>query len=371
MFHLTPALICLYLFLRTLFPLPWAQRYKIPAALLLILATQYHLLSRLLFGSMFSPELPREAAILVNTGFGAVLFMTAFQLLLDLGLLISAALRRRRVYAPPQARYAIIITAICLSAFGVSQAIVVPPLKQVEITLRDLPPEFDGYRMVQLTDLHISKLFQEPWVSEVVALTNAQKPDLIVISGDLIDGSPEDRKADIAPLKSLSAPDGVFIIPGNHEYYFGYERWMEQFAQLGMTGLPNAHAILQRGDARLVLAGIVDSTSLRMGLEGPDLPKALSGVSPDEAIILLDHKPRNAPDAAKAGVDLQLSGHTHGGMIKGFDAVVARFNGGFVSGLYPVDGMQLYVNNGTALWLGFAMRLGVPPELTVITLRAG
>ena len=138
-----------------------------------------------------------------------------------------------------------------------------------------------------------------------------------------------------------------------------------------MTRLSNSHAQISRGNSKIVLAGITDSTSQRFGLPEPDLQRALAGAPAGAPVILLDHKPGGAPAAAKAGVDLQLSGHTHGGMIKGMHWLVARFNKGFVSGFYDVDGMQLYVNNGTALWNGFALRIGVPSELTVITLRRG
>ena len=144
---------------------------------------------------------------------------------------------------------------------------------------------------------------------------------------------------------------------------------MERYQDLGMTRLSNSHARITRGSSNLVLAGITDSASQRFGLPRPDLKNALAGAPSEAPIILLDHQPKGAPQAAQAGVDLQLSGHTHGGMVKGLDRIVARFNNGFVSGFYKVGGMQLYVNNGTALWNGFALRIGVPSELTVITLR--
>lgn len=136
-----------------------------------------------------------------------------------------------------------------------------------------------------------------------------------------------------------------------------------------MQRLCNSHALLSRGASHLVLAGLTDSASARFSLPRPDLRQALHGIPGDAPIILLAHQPKEASAAAKAGVALQLSGHTHGGMILGLDRLVARFNKGFVSGLYRVGEMQLYVTNGTALWNGFALRIGVPSELTVITLR--
>ncbi|WP_093000228.1 metallophosphoesterase [Rhizobium sp. NFR07] len=370
MFHLVKALLCLYVVTRFILPLPWPKWLKGLIAVVLMVVFQHSLISLLVFGTMFSPEVPRVVMIAVNWMAGSVLLLAAFQLVADVIMLAVAAVRRRRVWMPAKLRYGIGAVALSLAAFAVSQAIRVPPVKEVEIRVRDLPREFDGYRMIQLTDLHISRLFQAPWVEETVAKANAQKADLIVITGDLIDGDLQARARDVAPLAKLTAADGVYTIPGNHEYYFGHDGWMAQYQALGLRTISNGHVVLQRGDAKLTLAGVNDLAATRFGLEAPDIGKALAGAPPEAPVILLNHQPREARAMAAAGADLQLSGHTHGGMIKGFDRLVARFNNGFVSGLYDVDGMQLYVNNGTALWIGFALRLGVPSELTVITLRS-
>lgn len=159
-------------------------------------------------------------------------------------------------------------------------------------------------------------------------------------------------------------------IPGNHEYFFDYDAWMRHLAGLGMHMLPNAHVVLERDGARLVLAGVTDLSAPGHGQPGPDLERALAGAPAGAPILLLDHQPRKAREAASRGVALQLSGHTHGGMIVGLDRLVAIGNGGFVSGRYDVEGMTLYVSNGTALWPGFALRLGRASELTRLTLRA-
>ena len=233
-----------------------------------------------------------------------------------------------------------------------------------------MPAQFDGYRLLQLTDLHISRLFPERWAREVVARANASGVDLIVVTGDFIDGSVAMRRLDVAPLHDLHAPDGVYAIPGNHEYFFDYDAWMLHLAGMGLKMLPNAHTVLSRGDARLVLAGVTDLSAPASSHPGPDVAAALAGSPRDAPILLLDHQPKGARRAAARGVALQLSGHTHGGMIIGMDRLVARGNNGYVSGCYDVGGMTLYVSNGTALWPGFALRLGRPSELTRITLRA-
>ena len=177
------------------------------------------------------------------------------------------------------------------------------------------------------------------------------------------------RRADIEPLRALRARDGVWVVSGNHEYFFEHDAWMQHYADLGMHVLANAHTTLVRGGGALVLAGVNDRSAFATRHPGPDLDAALAGSPSGVPIVLLDHQPRNAPLAAARGVALQLSGHTHGGMILGLDRLVARGNGGFVSGMYKVGGMMLYVSNGTALWPGFALRLGRPSELTLFTLR--
>lgn len=368
MFHLTFSLPGLYVIFRYLWPLPWVPAFKVAAMVLVLLASQYHLFARWSSGSPFSPEMPRELVIAFNWGFGALLLLTVFQLFADVAALVVMAVQRHRVGIPVGVRHVLGVAALGLSAYGVSQAVRVPPVKDVEIAIPGLPAAFEGYRLLQLTDLHISRLFQRPWARAVVDASNRLGVDLIVVTGDLIDGSVEDRRRDVAPLADLRAPDGVYVIPGNHEYFFAYQEWMNHFASLGMKPLANAHTVLERGGDRLVLAGVTDFSAPRAGLPGPDLGLALAGAPAGVPVVLLDHQPRMARSAAAQGVALQLSGHTHGGMISGLHLLLARFNEGFVSGLYSVGGMSLYVNNGTALWPGFAVRIGQGSELTRITL---
>ncbi|MBS4941797.1 MAG: metallophosphoesterase [Rothia mucilaginosa] len=266
-------------------------------------------------------------------------------------------------------RYLAALLAMALAAVGVQQAIRVPPVKEVTIRIDHLPREFEGYQLLQLTDLHITRLFNAAWSAEMVRRAMSLNVDLIVITGDVIDGTVQNRIKDVEPLGNLRAPDGVYAITGNHEYFFEQQRWTEHLALLGLPTLHNSHIIIKRGAAELVIAGLPDISASRRNADGPDLAMALKGAPKNAPVILLDHQPRNARQNAQQQVDIQLSGHTHGGLIAGFDRLFAKPNGGFVSGLYQVDGMQLYVNNGTALWPGMAIRLGRPSELTRITLR--
>ena len=223
--------------------------------------------------------------------------------------------------------------------------------------------------MVQLTDLHISRLMDGDWARQVVARTNALQADLVVITGDLIDGTPQAREQDIAPLADLRARHGVIASLGNHEYYFGAERWTREFGRLGMRVLVNRHETVEHAGARMVVAGVTDRVAPRFGMEGPDTARALLGANPTLPVILLSHQPIGMQANAEAGVDVQLSGHTHGGMVRGIDRVVRAANGGYVSGAYRIGSMRLYISNGTGLWNGFPIRLGVPAEITEFVLK--
>lgn len=369
MFHLIFAIPGLYVSGRSVWPVPWAPGVKLAVVLLILFASQYHLYSRWSSGSVFSAEMPRAAIIAFNWAFSAILLLALLQILFDLaGLARMLVTSTSHGFAAPL-RYAMMAAAMVVSAVGVHAAIRVPPPKDVEVEIANLPAQFEGYTLLQLTDLHISRLFPEAWTTAIVKAANALNADLVVVTGDLIDGSVADRARDVAPLQGLRARDGIFVIPGNHEYFFDPSAWMQQFARLGMTPLENSHVIISRQGAQLVLAGVTDLSAEETGLPMPDLGKALAGAPSAAPVIMLDHQPKNAGSAAARGVALQLSGHTHGGLVVGLDRIFAWANGGYVSGLYTVQDMTLYVSNGTALWGGLALRLGKPPELTRITLR--
>jgi len=365
-------LMGLYVAWRLFWPLRLPVWAKALLSLLLVgLAVQLRIVATF-WGTMASPEIPKMAIAVLATGSTAVLLLALAMLLFDACLLAARALRLPGAVSAlrtPLLRPLAAGVALLLSAYGVSQGMAVPKPRQVEVAIKDLPAAFDGYRMLQLTDIHASRLLTGDWVRQVVAESNALKPDLIVITGDLIDGTVDARRDDFRPLGDLQAPDGVIAITGNHEYYAQYSDWMQAFRALHMQVLENSHTQVRRGDAALTIAGVTDPVAARYGLPLPDLQAALAGADPAAPVILLDHRPRNAADAAARGVKLQLSGHTHGGQIVGMDQLVKRANGGFVSGRYEVDGMTLYVSNGAGLWAGFPARIGVPSEITLFTLR--
>lgn len=355
---------------RFILPLPWPWSFKITLAVILLIASQYLLVCRLSSGSVFSPEFPRPIIIAFNFVFGATVLLAVFQIALDAVSIPIAVIDGSFPLVPAEVRYGMGLVALGLAALGVSQAIRVPALKDVEIHVLDLPVAFEGYQLVQLTDLHISRLFDARWTEAVVSKANALEADLIVMTGDLIDGDVVHRRVAVQPISKLRARDGVWAIPGNHEYFFNYSDWMREYERIGLRTLLNQHMLIERRGFQMVVAGVTDLSARRSGNSPPDLAAALRGAPDGAPIVLLDHQPMRAAQAAAAGVALQLSGHTHGGMVVGLASIVARANSGYVSGFYKVGNMGLYVNNGTGLWPGFALRLGKPAELTRITLRS-
>jgi len=375
MFFLLTGLIGLYVIARTIPYLPWQKPWKILAALTLLLISLEHLISHTLYGRLALPEAPFAVAVAQGWLFGALVLLATFLLLLDIATVVQWSAKRIAAIPTPRiSRYRLLVgiyaAALTLSGAGVWQALQIPEVRTVEITLPNLPAEMDGLRLAQISDLHASRVFEENWVQSVVDKTNALKPDLILLTGDVIDGSPEARANDVVPLKQLEARLGVFAIPGNHEYYSGYEQWMREFDHLGLRMLLNQHVVITENGFSLVLAGLTDRTAERFGEATPDIAKALTGAPKNAPLILMDHQPREAKNNSQAGVDLQLSGHTHGGQIIGIHWLTQWANKGYVSGLYQIGRMQLYVSNCAGLWPGLPLRLGRPSEITLIILRA-
>lgn len=382
MFHLIASLILLYVAFRLIVPLSLGRKAGTAVFVALLLVSQQHAIIRWFFGSMSAVELPQAVLLFLGWLFAAFLLLAVFLLLTDLAVLLFWLAQRAGLpvslpFSP--ARRAALLLALCLilSAVGVRQAMREPELRTVEVTLDRLSPALDGLSLVQITDPHVSALLRGPRMRAIVNQVLDLDPDLILLTGDLVDGTPADRAADVASLADLRARFGVFACVGNHEYYSNYAAWVKAFADLELTVLNNSHTVLSVRGEPLIIAGLTDPASSRFGLPGPDIKAALAGVSGDAPVILLAHQPRAALENAQAGVDLQLSGHTHGGQILGLDLLVKHFNNGFLSGWYTLDSgrsaparMQLYVSNGAGLWAGFPVRLGVPAEVTRIVLRS-
>lgn len=370
------ALLAGYIFWRAILPLRlhWGWKAAL-SALLAVAAFKFHLLH--LFGGpmFFSPVLP-EWLLLAAAWLFSVLFLFFFLLLaadivvglyrLMLFFLRKKRTARRRIIVN-RVNLALLVLSAVLATVGVIGGTSVPGVRVETITVGHLPEEVDGMTIALLADLHADGITRADRIRRIVQRTNSLNPDLIVIAGDFVDGTVPVHGEDLRPLADLKARYGVFGVPGNHEYYSGYEEWMEFFPTLGIRMLPNEHVLT--GGGNVILAGVTDPVAGMTGREEPDINKALEGAPPGKVRILASHQPRLAREAARHGVDLQLSGHTHGGMITGIDRLVARFNDGFVSGPYQVGSMKLYVSNGAGIWNGFPVHIGVPAEIVLIRLK--
>jgi hypothetical protein len=276
----------------------------------------------------------------------------------------------RRGFIVNAMNYGVVAAAALSTGYGIAEAKQIPKVKRVPIKLDHLPPDLDGFRIVQITDLHVNPTFRRDAVQDIVAVVNTLDADIVALTGDLVDGSVAQLGFDVAPLKQLKSAFGNFFVTGNHEYYSGVVEWIEEVKRLGFSVLLNEHLVITRGQAKMVLAGVTD---YRGGNFLPDHrsdpQRAINGAPPAAVKILLAHQPKNIFNAAKAGYDLQISGHTHGGQFFPWNLLVG-FSQPYVSGLHKHENTQIYVSRGTGYW-GPPLRLGSPSEITLIKLVAG
>ncbi len=240
-------------------------------------------------------------------------------------------------------------------------------IRRVRVPLAKLARKDSGYAIVQLTDVHIGPTLGREFLEGVVRAANALLPDMVVITGDLVDGSVEELGRLVEPLATLRARDGVFFVTGNHEYYSGADEWIAHLKTLGIRVLRNERVPVR---GAFELAGVDDASSARMlPGHGEDVARAVAGRDPPTPLVLLAHQPKTLHAARAAGVDLQISGHVHGGQMVPFNWL-ARLDQPVVSGLHRVGETWIYVSTGTGYW-GPPMRIGSGSEVTRIELVAG
>jgi predicted MPP superfamily phosphohydrolase len=261
--------------------------------------------------------------------------------------------------------------AVGTAGTGVVLANSAPVVRRVAIHLPRLDPALAGLRIVTFSDGHLSATYGGRRFERVVETVNAQRPDVVAIVGDLVDGEVDELREDVAPLADLVSEQGVFFVTGNHEYYVDTAAWLRHLPTLGVDVLRNERVPIRRGSASVDLAGIDDRTAAGSGVpgHGADLDAALDGRDDDVPVVLLAHQPVQVAQARRAGVDLQLSGHTHGGQLWPFDYAVL-LDQPVVEGWSTHGGTQLYVTSGAGYW-GPPMRVGARPEVTVIELQPG
>ena len=266
---------------------------------------------------------------------------------------------------------AVPVLAIIATVLGFVNAQRTPRVRTVEIALRELPPALHGFTIAQISDLHVGPTIRRRFVTRVVRAVNALSPDVVAITGDLVDGTVPELAGEVAPLAQLAGRAGTFFVSGNHEYYAGVHAWLAEVRRLGIRVLQNEHVVIEHGGAKLLLAGVSDFTAGHFERSHASDPQAaLRGAPPDAAVkVLLAHQPRSAPAAAAAGFDLQLSGHTHGGQFFPWNFFV-RFQQPFTAGLHRIGRLLVYVSRGTGYW-GPPKRFGAPSEITRIRLVRG
>ena len=261
---------------------------------------------------------------------------------------------------------AVVGGAVAVLVIGLWRARRPAMVRVVDVPITGLPSDLEGFRIAQLSDLHVGPTLKRDFVERVVDTTNGLKPDLIALTGDVADGFPPALRGEVAPLAGLVAPHGKFFVTGNHEYYWDAAGWVRELQGLGFSALVNRHQLIRRGAGRIVLAGVTDLSSRGLPGDTSDPAAAVAGAPESDVRVLLAHQPKSAFAARAAGYDLQLSGHTHGGQYFPFNLLVRLFQP-FVAGLHRLEAMWLYVSRGTGHW-GPPLRLGAPAEITLIQL---
>jgi predicted MPP superfamily phosphohydrolase len=308
------------------------------------------------------------AALWMGVAFLLVVALGASELLIWL---LGAASDPETQVAAARARALGVVALVGIAtAVGMRGALSPPRHRRVEIRLPRWPAARDGYRIVQISDIHIGPILDRRFARQLTARVNALAPDLVAVTGDLVDGSEQHLAEEVLPFAELRGRDGVFFVTGNHDYFSGVDPWVERVRRLGMRVLRNERVTLGQGAAAFDLAGVEDHRSaLYSRGPGEDLPAALAGRDPERALVLLAHDPSTFREASRLGVDLQISGHTHGGQIWPFGYVV-RAVIPWVAGLYEANGSRCWVSRGTGFW-GPPIRLFSPAEITELVLRSG
>ena len=312
-------------------------------------------------GDAFAPEMPEKVIWFWNwaySGMCLLIPLSAMWLLVTLG-------KRPRL-----GLYLLPLMAWSMAFKGIYNGVRVPDVEEVEIVSENVPEELDGYRILQLSDLHASAAARRGRTEAVVAKANAVGADLIVVTGDLVDGDPGRQARNLEPIRELAAKDGVFHCSGNHEYYFDRPAWQRIYDSWGVRFLSNEWVSPHAG---LVVAGVPDGACERFGEPDPDVNRAFADCPEGTFRVLIQHRPYvnwNEYGLTKSvRYDLQLSGHTHGGIAPLLNRLVKSYNGGLLRGLTEADGCRVYISRGTGQWAGFPIRFLDDPEITLLTLK--
>jgi uncharacterized protein len=275
----------------------------------------------------------------------------------------------RRVFLARASALAAGAASVNLVGVGAANALGPPDVLQVPVGLRRLDPAFNGFRIAVVSDIHLGPLSGRAHTERLVRMINETEPDLVAVVGDLVNGTVEELGSAAEPLRELHSREGTFFVTGNHEYFVPEPlSWLRELDRLGVQTLRNQNSVIKRGAAAFNLAGVNDVAGESRS-DPPDFDRALSGLDSSRPTILLAHQPIQVGEAAARGVALQLSGHTHGGQMWPFHYIVRAVQPS-LAGLSTVDETQLYVSRGAGFW-GPPVRVGAPPDITVISLHPG
>lgn len=334
-------------------------------------------LGTMLLAILARGRLPRlQAARFAGPGLfmaGFFSLVLVFTLLRDLVLLVGA------LTLSPAAEYtlrsvtafSVVALAVIATAVGFAAARRRARIVNVDVPIPNLPEALHGFSIAQISDVHVGHSIRKEYVDAIVDAVNGLHPDLIAVTGDIVDGPVGELGSHTAPLGRLTSRHGTFLVTGNHEYYAGVGPWIAEFRRLGLNVLLNEHAVLTHDGAPLVVAGVTDFSSHHFNPQQRSDPAAALVGAPLNAgaRILLAHQPRSAPAASTAGYDLQLSGHTHGGQFWPWNLFV-RLQQPFTAGLHRLNKLWVYVSRGTGYW-GPPNRFGAPSEITRLRLVPG
>jgi predicted MPP superfamily phosphohydrolase len=274
----------------------------------------------------------------------------------------------RRMFLARAGAVAAGAAAVSLVGTGAASALGPPNVLRVPVRLARLDPAFEGFRIAVVSDIHLGPLLGRAHTEQIVRMINETQPDLVAVVGDLVDGTVEELGAAAEPLQDLVSREGTFFVTGNHEYFVDdTAAWLGELERLGLQVLRNENTRIRRGAAAFDLVGVNDVAGESRS-DGPDFDRALAGVNPDAPTILLAHQPIQISEAAARGVDLQLSGHTHGGQMWPFHYFVSLAQPS-LAGLSTVQDTQLYVTRGAGFW-GPPVRIGAPPDISVLSLQS-
>jgi uncharacterized protein len=349
---------------------PWATGLSLAVLVASALLMPMGLLARRIRTQPWSDRLAWAGALAMG------LFSSLFVLTLarDLGLVVVAAVDWLAPGAWPAealgrwSAAAVPLAGLAITLRGFMNARRTAAIVSVDVPIHGLPAGLHGFTIAQISDIHVGPTIKRPYLRRIVEAVNRLGADMVAVTGDLVDGSVRELAEHVAPLATLESTHGTFFVTGNHEYYAGAPAWVAELRRLGLQVLMNEHVVLRHGDSPLLVAGVTDFSAHHFDPAQRSDPQAALAGAPAAAItrVLLAHQPRSAEAAERAGFQLQLSGHTHGGQFLPWNFFV-RFQQPFTAGLHRLRSLWVYTSRGTGYW-GPPNRFGAPSEITRLRL---